>query len=64
MADNLLRGDAYQFIDKLITTPEGVEVLRALAKSSPHSRKAQTALATFAATLATGAPKPKDGLGE
>ena len=64
MADNLLRGDAHQFVDKLITTPEGVEVLRALAKSSPHSRKAQAALATFAATIATGAPKPKDGLGE
>ena len=64
LLDNLLRGDAHQFIDKLITTPEGVEVLRALAKSSPHSRKAQAALATFAATIATGAPKPKDGLGE
>ena len=64
MADNLLRGDAYQFIDKLITTPEGVEVLRTLAKSQPHSRKAQAALATFAATIATGSPKPKDGLGE
>ena len=64
MADNLLRGDAYQFIDKLITTPEGVEVLRTLAKSQPHSRKAQAALATFAATIATGSTKPKDGLGE
>ena len=64
MLDNLLRGDAYQFIDRLITTPEGVEVLRALAKSQPHSRKAQTALASFAATLATGTPKPKEGLAE
>lgn len=64
MMDNLLRGDAYQFVDRLITTPEGVEVLRTLAKSQPHSRKAQTALASFAATLATGTPKPKDGLAE
>ena len=64
MMDNLLRGDAYQFVDRLITTPEGVEVLRTLAKSQPHSRKAQAALASFAATLATGTPKPKDGLGE
>lgn len=64
MMDNLLRGDAYQFVDRLITTPEGVEVLRTLAKSQPHSRKAQTALASFAATLATGTPKPKEGLAE
>ena len=64
MLDNLLRGDAYQFVDRLITTPEGVEVLRTLAKSQPHSRKAQTALASFAATLATGTPKPKEGLAE
>lgn len=64
MMDNLLRGDAYQFVDRLITTPEGVEVLRTLAKSQPHSRKAQTALASFAATLATGTPRPKEGLAE
>lgn len=64
LLDNLLRGDAHQFVDKLITTPEGVEVLRTLAKSKPHSRKAQTALASFAATLATGTPKPKEGLAE
>jgi len=56
--DNLLRGDAYQFVDKLITSPEGVEVLRTLAKSSPHDKKTQAALATFAATITTGTPKP------
>ena len=60
MMDNLLRGDAYQFVDKLITSPEGVEVLRTLAKENAHSRKAQTALAAFAATMATGTPKPKE----
>jgi len=56
--DNLLRGDAYQFVDKLITSPEGVEVLRTLAKSSPQGKKTQAALATFAATITTGTPKP------
>lgn len=64
MMDNLLRGDAYQFVDKLITSPEGVEVLRTLAKENAHSRKAQTALAAFAATLATGTPKPKESPAE
>ena len=64
MMDNLLRGDAYQFVDKLITSPEGVEVLRTLAKENAHSRKAQTALAAFAATMATGTPKPKESPAE
>ena len=62
--DNLLRGDAMQFVDKLITSPEGVEVLRTLAKENAHSRKAQTALAAFAATMATGTPKPKESPAE
>ena len=63
MWDSLLRGDANRFVDKLITTPEGVEVLRSMAKTGPHDKKVQAALATFAATLATG-PNGKEAPAE
>lgn len=56
--DRITRGDAYSFVDKLITTPEGVEVLRkAAAASSPSDRALAQAMQTFLATSATATPK-------
>lgn len=56
--DRITRGDAYSFVDKLITTPEGVEVLRkAAAASSPSDRALAQAMQTFLATSATAMPK-------
>jgi hypothetical protein len=44
---NLRGRDAYQFLDKLLTTPEGTETLIKLSKSPSMGKSAQTALATF-----------------
>jgi len=42
--------DAYNFMDKLVTTPEGVETLIKLGKQPPMSEAAANTLATFYGT--------------
>jgi hypothetical protein len=42
--------DAYTFMDKLITTPEGVETLIKMSKQKPMSEGAANTLATFIGT--------------
>lgn len=60
--DRITRGDAYSFIDRLITTPEGVEVLRkTAAASSPNDRALGQAMQTFLGTAAaSGTNSPAD----
>jgi hypothetical protein len=47
-----LKADAYKAMDSLLTTPEGVDMLKKLAKGSPADPKVQTAMATYLGTQA------------
>lgn len=46
-----LSADAYRFMDKLLTSPEGVDTLIKLSKQPVMSKAAANTLATFLATL-------------
>jgi len=48
-----LHADAYKEMDRLLTSPEGVDMLQKLAKVPPTSPAAQTAVATFLGTNAS-----------
>lgn len=48
--DDWLNADAYSFMDKLLTTPEGVDTLIKLGRQPVMSKAAVDTLATFAAT--------------
>jgi hypothetical protein len=45
-----LRSDAYTAMDKLLTSPEGVDMLLKLSKQPPMSPGAQKAIAAFIGT--------------
>lgn len=48
-----VNADAYKEMDRLLTSPEGVDMLQKLAKTPPTSPAAQTAVATFLGTNAS-----------
>jgi hypothetical protein len=50
--NDVLNRDAYSFMDKLLTSPEGVDMLRKLNKQPIMSKAAADTIATFAATHA------------
>jgi hypothetical protein len=52
-----LQADAYKEMDRLLTSPEGVDMLQTLAKKPALSPAAQTAIATF---LGSGAARVDD----
>lgn len=54
--DDALNADAYRFMDRLLTTPEGVATLREMGKTSVMSKKMTDALSTFLATQAADEP--------
>lgn len=47
--DDALNADAYKFMDRLLTTPEGVATLRQLAKQPVMSKAAANTISTFLA---------------
>lgn len=51
--DDALNADAYSFMDKLLTTPEGVDTLIKLGRQPVMSKAAADTLATFSATVPT-----------
>lgn len=51
--DDALNADAYGFMDKLLTTPEGVDTLIKLGRQPVMSKAASDTLATFSATVPT-----------
>jgi hypothetical protein len=55
--DDALNADAYGFMDKLLTTPEGIATLRKLGKTPIMSRGMTDALTTFMATNASSNPE-------
>jgi hypothetical protein len=55
--DDWLNADAYGFMDKLLTTPEGVATLRKLGKTPIVSKGMTDTLSTFLATQAAQEPK-------
>lgn len=62
--DDALNADAYSFLDKLLTTPEGVDTLIKLGKQPVMSTAAVNTLATFAATAATANNPPQQPAGQ
>lgn len=54
-----LSEDAFRTMDRLLSTPEGIETLQKLARTPILSRKAETAITTFFASQ--GAPDPSTG---
>lgn len=48
-------------IDKLFTTPEGLETLSVLAKSPPGAKLSEDVLTSFRAATATAQPTPTEG---
>jgi hypothetical protein len=56
--DDWLNADAYGFMDKLLTSPEGVDTLRKLGKQPIMSKAAADTINTFLATNAAQ-PEPK-----
>lgn len=51
--DDALNADAYGFMDKLLTSPEGVDTLIKLGRQPVMSKAAADTLATFSATVPT-----------
>lgn len=52
-----LKADAYKAMDNLLTSPEGVDMLKKLAKGSPNDPKVQAAMATALGTNANLEPQ-------
>lgn len=56
--NQMLSKDAYRFMDKLLTTPEGIDVLKQMGRA-PQRTATQDALAVFLGTMGTeAASKP------
>jgi len=53
---NARSGDAQRFMDRLLTTPEGMDVLIKMAKNPPMSQASITALSTFLGAAPTSGP--------
>jgi hypothetical protein len=55
-ANDALNADSYSFMDKLLTSPEGVDMLRKLGRQQPISTAMLNTLNTLTATAATAEP--------
>lgn len=56
---DFLKADAYRAMDDLLTSPQGVDMLKKLAAGSPADPKVQTAMATFLGTNANLQEQPQ-----